>query len=54
VSPEFDTKKNEANIAKRGVSLSEADGVLPDPLALTVEDDTADGDVRYVTVGPTL
>jgi uncharacterized protein len=51
VSPEFDPKKNEANIAKHGVSLSEADGVLLDPLALTVEDDSADGEVRYVTVG---
>ncbi len=51
MSPEFDPKKNEANIAKHGVSLSEADGVLLDPLALTVEDDSADGEVRYVTVG---
>jgi uncharacterized protein len=51
VSPEFDPKKNEANIAKHGVSLSEADGVLLDPLALTVEDDSTDGEVRYVTVG---
>jgi uncharacterized DUF497 family protein len=32
MSPEFDPKKNEANIAKHGVSLSEADGVLLDPL----------------------
>ena len=51
MSPEFDPKKNEANIAKHGVSLSEADGVLLDPLALTVEDDSADGEVRCVTVG---
>ena len=51
MSPEFDPKKNEANIAKHGVSLSEADGVLLDPLALTVEDDSTDGEVRYVTVG---
>jgi uncharacterized protein len=51
VSPEFDPKKNEANIAKHGVSLSEADGVLLDSLALTVEDDSTDGEVRYVTVG---
>ena len=51
MSPEFDPKKNEGNIAKHGVSLSEADGVLLDPLALTVEDDSADGEVRYVTIG---
>jgi uncharacterized DUF497 family protein len=31
VSPEVDPKKNEANIAKHGVALSEADGVLLDP-----------------------
>ena len=51
MSPEFDPKKNEANIANHGVSLAEADGVLLDPLALTVEDDSTDGEVRYVTVG---
>lgn len=51
MSPEFDPKKNEVNIAKHGVSLSEADGVLLDPLALTVEDHSAEGEVRYVTIG---
>jgi uncharacterized protein len=51
MSPEFDPKKNEANIAKHGVSLSEADGVLLDPLAITVEDGSAMGEVRYVTIG---
>jgi uncharacterized DUF497 family protein len=51
VSPEFDPRKNEANIAKHGVSLSEADGVLLDPLALTIEDDSAEGEARYVTIG---
>jgi uncharacterized DUF497 family protein len=51
VSPEFDPKKNEANVAKHGVSLAEVDGVLLDPLALTIEDDSADGEVRYVSLG---
>jgi uncharacterized DUF497 family protein len=51
MSPEFDPKKNEANIAKHAVSLSEADGVLFDPLAITVEDGSAEGEVRYVTIG---
>jgi uncharacterized DUF497 family protein len=51
MSPEFDPRKNEANIAKHGVSLSEADGVLLDPLAITVEDGSAEGEVRYVTIG---
>ncbi len=33
------------------MSLSEGDGVLNDPLALTVEDDTAEGESRFVTIG---
>jgi len=37
--------------AKHGVSLSEADGVLLDPLAITVEDSSAEGEERYVTIG---
>jgi uncharacterized DUF497 family protein len=51
MSPEFDPKKNDANIAKHGVSLSEADGVLLDPLAITVEDSSAEEEVRNVTIG---
>ena len=38
MSPEFDPEKNAANIAKHGVSLAAGDGVLLDPLAVTVED----------------
>jgi uncharacterized protein len=48
---DFDPKKNAANLKKHGVSLSEGDGVLNDPLALTVEDDTAEGEQRFVTIG---
>jgi uncharacterized protein len=51
VSANFDPKKDAANIKKHGVSLSEGDGVLSDPLALTVEDDSAQGEQRFVTVG---
>jgi len=51
VSAEFDPKKDAANIKKHGVSLSEGDGVLNDPLALTVEDDAAEGEQRFVTIG---
>lgn len=51
MSAEFDPKKNAANIKKHGVSLSEGDGVLNDPLALTVEDDAAEGEQRLVTIG---
>ena len=51
MSADFDPKKDAANIRKHGVSLSEGDGVLNDPLALTVEDNTAEGEQRFVTVG---
>ena len=51
MSAEFDPKKDAANIKKHGVSLSEGDGVLNDPLALSVEDDAAEGEQRFVTIG---
>lgn len=51
MSAGFDPKKDAANIKKHGVSLSEGDGVLNDPLALTVEDDSAEGEQRFVTIG---
>ena len=51
MSANFDPKKDAANIRKHGVSLSEGDGVLNDPLALTVEDEVAEGEQRFVTLG---
>ena len=51
MSAEFDPKKDAANIKKHGVSLSEGDGVLNDPLALTVEDGAARSEQRFVTIG---
>ena len=51
MSPEFDPRKNAANIAKHGVSLAEGDGVLMDPLAITIEDDSAESEARHVTIG---
>ena len=51
MSASFDPKKNAANIRKHGVPLSEGDGVLGDPLALTIEDETAGGEQRFVTIG---
>jgi uncharacterized protein len=51
MSADFDPKKNATNIKKHGVSLSEGDGVLSDPLALTIEDESAEGEQRFVTVG---
>jgi uncharacterized DUF497 family protein len=51
MSPEFDPEKNAANIAKHGVSLADGDGVLLDPLAVTIEDSAALDEKRWITVG---
>jgi uncharacterized DUF497 family protein len=51
VAVDFDPKKNAINLRKHGVSLSEGDGVLNDPLALTIEDPSAEGEQRFVTLG---
>ena len=51
---EFDPKKDAANLKKHGVSLSDGDGVLNDPLAITVEDDSVEGEQRFVTIGMNL
>ena len=48
---EFDPRKNVINLRKHGVSLSEGDGVLNDPFALTIEDPSAEGEQRFVTIG---
>lgn len=50
----FDPKKDASNLQKHGVSLSEGDGVLNDPLALTVEDVSAQGEQRFVSIGVNL
>ena len=36
---------------KHGVSIADAEGVLEDPLAVTVEDPDAVGEKRFVSVG---
>jgi uncharacterized DUF497 family protein len=51
MSPEFDPKKDTANLAKHGVSLAEGDGVLHDPLAITIEDSSALDEQRWVSIG---
>jgi len=48
---QFDPAKDAANIAKHGLSLVEGEGVLSDPLGLTVEDDSSEGEVRWLTIG---
>ena len=47
----FDQAKNAANLKKHGVPLSDGDGVLNDPLALTIEDEAVDSERRFVTIG---
>jgi uncharacterized DUF497 family protein len=47
----FDPKKNLLNLRRHGVSLTEGDGVLNDPLALTIEDDAAEGEQRFISIG---
>ena len=51
MSPEFDPAKNAGNLRKHGVSLIEGDGVLLDPLGVTVEDPMAEGEQRWQTIG---
>ena len=48
---EFDPKKNKANLNKHGMSLSDGDGVLEDPLAVTLEDASSQGEQRWTTLG---
>jgi len=51
VTATFDPKKDAANLKKHGVSLAEGDGVLSDPLAVTIEDESSEGEQRFVTLG---
>jgi hypothetical protein len=46
-----DPSKAAVNLRKHGVSFSDAEGALEDPLAVTVEDPDAAGERRFVTVG---
>jgi uncharacterized protein len=51
MASKFDPDKDAANIAKHGLSLVEGEGVLSDPLGLTVEDESSQGEVRWTTIG---
>ena len=46
-----DPAKAAANLKKHGVSFADAEGVLEDPLAVTVEDPDAEAEQRFVTIG---
>ena len=47
----FDPTKDAANLRKHGISLTEGDGVLNDPLALTIEDISSEGEQRFISIG---
>lgn len=46
-----DPAKAASNLKKHGVSFADAEGVLEDPLAVTVEDPDAEDEQRFITVG---
>ena len=50
----FDPAKEAANSRKHGISLAEDDGVLNDPLALTIEDQSSQGEQRFISIGMNL
>ena len=47
----FDPSKDAANRRKHGISLAEDDGVLNDPLALTIEDPSSQDEQRFMSIG---
>ncbi len=47
----WDPGKAKANYRKHGVWFSDAEPVLFDPYALTVQDEREEGEDRFVTVG---
>lgn len=48
---QYDANKEASNLKAHGVSFADAEGVLWDPLALTVEDPDAASERRFVSVG---
>ncbi len=47
----FDLKKAASNFRKHGVRFSDAESVLFDPMALTREDEDAEDEQRFVSIG---
>jgi len=48
---EFDPAKAKANLQKHKVSFAHAEQALRDPLAWTIEDPDAEGEIRFITLG---
>jgi uncharacterized protein len=47
----WDPRKARANLLKHRVRFSDAEGALFDPMALTREDEGAEGERRFVSIG---
>jgi len=47
----YDPAKAAANLRKHRVPFADAEGVLTDPLAVTLEDPDVEGEQRFVTIG---
>ena len=47
----LDPAKATSNLKKHRVSFADAEGVLQDPLAVTVEDPDAEGEQRFISIG---
>lgn len=48
---QYDPAKAVANLKKHRVSFADAEGVLEDPLALTVQDPDSEGETRFISIG---
>ncbi|MDQ6975726.1 MAG: BrnT family toxin [Mariprofundaceae bacterium] len=44
-------EKARANVKKHGIRFADAVTALDDDLSLTLEDDAAEGETRYITLG---
>jgi uncharacterized DUF497 family protein len=51
VEVEWDARKAAANVCKHGIDFAEAATVLHDEQAVTITDESADGEVRWVSLG---
>lgn len=47
----WDPAKAESNFRKHKIRFSDAEAVLFDPMALTIEDEAAESEQRFVSVG---
>ncbi len=48
---EWDSDKAASNRKKHGVDFADAVGVFEDELAITIEDQDAEGEPRFITIG---